>query len=84
MPSAKPEIVVIGVLSSCDTFAINTRRFVSDCSSESAMELKASVSSPISSVLSVGSTRTFSSPRPKRRAASAMSRRGLAKYLELA
>ena len=83
MPSAKPEIVVIGVLSSCDTFAINSRRFVSDCSSESAMELKASVSSPISSVLSV-STRTFSSPRPKRRAASAMSRRGLAKYLELA
>ena len=48
MPSAKPEMLVMGVFSSWDTLATNSRRLFSDCSTESAILLKASARASIS------------------------------------
>ena len=49
MPSAKPEMVVMGVLSSWETLAMNSLRWVSTLDREAAMELKASARVPTSS-----------------------------------
>ena len=49
MPSAKPAMVVMGVFSSWETLATNSLRFCSAWARESAMALKATASSPISS-----------------------------------
>ena len=77
MPSAKPAMVVMGVLSSWETLATNSLRRASDLARASAMLLKASASSPTSSLRLPTSTRVSNSPRPNFRAASAMSLRGL-------
>lgn len=54
MASIKPEILVIGVRSSCEIFPINVLRVFSIFSNEMAMLLKASASSETSSLLLTG------------------------------
>ena len=76
MPSAKPAMVVMGVLSSWEMLATNSLRLASAWAMESAMALKASASSPTSSHRPVQSTRVSYSPWPNFRTASAMSLRG--------
>ncbi len=75
IPSIKPAMVVMGVLSSCDTLAMKLRRAFSPEARESAMLLKAAASWPISSWLETA-TRTEKFPSPKARAAAAMLRSG--------
>ena len=83
IPSANPAIVVIGVRSSCEIFAINSLLRFSACSSESAILLNESMSAPISSVVSVVCfTRTEKSPLANLREADAISSKGLAMRLE--
>ena len=64
IPSAKPAMVVIGVLSSWETLATNSLRRCSLLARESAMALNASASSPTSSFRLPTLTRTSSSPWP--------------------
>ena len=54
MPSINPPIVVIGVLSSCDTFATKLFLILSSCAKEFVIWLKETASSPISSSLVTG------------------------------
>ena len=61
IPSINPEILVIGVLSSCDTSLINSLLVSSNASMESAIKLKLDASCPISSAL-VTSTRLSNLP----------------------
>ena len=83
MPSAKPEIVVIGVRSSCEMFPINSLRRFSERSSESAILLKESISIPISLEGSrIWRTRAEKSPLANLREAAAISSRGRAKNFE--
>ena len=83
MPSAKPEMVVMGVLSSWETLAMNSLRRFSAASRESAILLKESMSAPISSVESYSClTRTEKSPRANFREAAAISSSGRAMRLE--
>ena len=77
MPSAKPAMVVMGVLSSWETLATNSLRFCSAWARESAMALKATASSPISSFRAANwVTRVPTSPRANLWAASFMTFRG--------
>ena len=76
MPSAKPEIVVMGVLSSWEMLATNSLLRASDWAMLSAMALKASASSPTSSQRPPQLTRVSYSPCPNFRTASAISLRG--------
>ena len=78
MPSINPAIVVIGVFNSWEIFAIKLRRAFSLMARESAIELNAWASSPISSRLWTG-TRTLKSPSPNARAALAMRWSGFVK-----
>ena len=83
MPSAKPEIVVIGVRSSWEMLAMNSLLRASAFSSESAILLNDSISAPISSVgSSTCFTRTEKSPRANLREAAAISSSGRAMRLE--
>ena len=83
IPSAKPAMVVMGVLSSCETLAMNSLRSSSLRSSESAMALKELVSAASSSVPLSSRTRTEKSPWAKRRAAAVISSRGSDSFLEI-
>ena len=83
MPSAKPAMVVMGVLSSWETFAMNSLRSSSLRSSESAMALKELVSAASSSVPLSSRTRTEKSPWAKRRAAAVISSSGSESFLDM-
>ena len=79
IPSAKPAIVVIGVLSSWATFDMNSDLLSSAFSSESAIVLKDSIRTPISSSTSSALlTLTEKSPLAKRLEAAAISSSGFA------
>ena len=82
MPSAKPAMVVMGVLSSCETLAMNSLRCCSERSRQSAMLLKDVVSAASSSVPLSSRTRTEKSPCAKRRAAAVISSSGSAIFLD--
>ena len=83
MPSAKPAMVVMGVLSSWLTLAMNSLRSSSLRSSESAMALKELVSAASSSVPLSSRTRTEKSPCAKRRAAAVISSSGSESFLDI-
>ncbi len=75
IPSIKPAMVVMGVFSSWETFAIKLRRIPSEFVREFAILLKDTASCPISSSLETG-TRTEKSPAPKLLAAADISLKG--------
>ena len=83
MPSAKPAMVVMGVLSSWLTLAMNSLRSSSLRSSESAMALKELVSAASSSVPLSSRTRTEKSPCANLRAAAVISSSGSESFLDI-
>ena len=74
-------MVVMGVLSSCETLAMKALRRCSLVSSESAMVLKAEMSAPTSSVRPSSVTRAEKSPWANFLAATAISSSGWAMRL---
>ena len=77
MPVTKPEMEVMGLRSSWDTLATNSRRLLSVWPSLSAIRLKAWASSTVSGAARSVGTRAVKSPSAMARAASVTSRRGL-------